>query len=465
MDARRIFAAALAVVLLLGATAFGADARTRNFIVSTPNPHYAKQAAQLAEQYRRDLAIDWLGHELPPWPQPCPIRIHVGPNLGAGGATSFAFHNGQPFNWTMTIQGPPDRLLDSVLPHEVLHTVFATHFGRPLPRWADEGACTTIEHKVEKAKYQRSLIEALTQGRGIPFNQMFAMTEYPPDVLPLYAQGHSLANYLIAMKGKQEYVAFVGNGMKWNNWTAAIEKHYGFKSLSDLQLTWNNWVAQGSPPLRPLDSPGLEPIGPNGGREMLASTHGGAVIRASEVSRTAAGSTPVAMAGYDSSRQQPQNSPAAYNQQLADAGQQEGWYSRKRRRALDTLPPAARGTGNLQSIPAGSLTPGRIDVAAVPQGRTLSRPPQPQTAGQINIDGGYRSPVPTAPRQPAYAVPPGPSGFRGGVPASPTVLPGPATAPAQIMPTTMAPATYSLPAQMPMSMGPTYIGGACIGST
>ena len=127
----------------------------------------------------------------------------MGANLGAGGATSFSFHNGQPFTWTMTIQGPPDRLLDSVLPHEVLHTVFATYFGQPLPRWADEGACTSIEHKTEKAKYHRSLIEALTTGHGIPFNHMFAMTEYPPDVLPLYAQGHSLARYLIGLKGSK----------------------------------------------------------------------------------------------------------------------------------------------------------------------------------------------------------------------------------------------------------------------
>ena len=37
------------------------------------------------------------------------------------------------------------RILDSVLPHEITHTIFATHFGQPLPRWADEGACTTVD--------------------------------------------------------------------------------------------------------------------------------------------------------------------------------------------------------------------------------------------------------------------------------------------------------------------------------
>ncbi len=98
----------------------------------------------------------------------------------------------------MSVQGSHERVLDSVLPHEVTHTIFATHFGRPLPRWADEGACTTVEHPSERNKQTRLLYEFLTTGRGIAFNRMFAMTEYPADILPLYSQGFSLAKFLIA---------------------------------------------------------------------------------------------------------------------------------------------------------------------------------------------------------------------------------------------------------------------------
>ena len=91
------------------------------------------------------------------------------------------------------------RILDSVLPHEVTHTIFATHFRRPLPRWADEGACTTVEHHSERQKQQMFLIDFLHTGRGIAFNQMFAMKEYPQDVMPLYSQGYSLARYLVVV--------------------------------------------------------------------------------------------------------------------------------------------------------------------------------------------------------------------------------------------------------------------------
>ena len=69
----------------------------------------------------------------------------------------------------MNVQGSLERILDSVLPHEITHTIFATHFGRPLPRWADEGACTTVEHSTERRKQEQLLIQFLTSNRGIAF--------------------------------------------------------------------------------------------------------------------------------------------------------------------------------------------------------------------------------------------------------------------------------------------------------
>ena len=220
--------------------------RSQNFIVTAPTPDFAREVCQAAERYREQLAVEWLGHELPPWTSPCPIQVQVGPQLGAGGATSFVFRGGQPSDWTMTIQGSRERLLDSVLPHEVTHTIFATHFGRPLPRWADEGACTTVEHASERGKQQKLLIQFLKTNRGIAFNHMFAMKEYPPDILPLYAQGFSLARFLIAQGGKRKFVDYVGDGMRTNNWPQATRTHYGYNNLSDLQVTWLDWVRHGS---------------------------------------------------------------------------------------------------------------------------------------------------------------------------------------------------------------------------
>ena len=115
---------------------------------------------------------------------------------------------------------------------------------------------------VEREKQHNLLINFLTTGRGIAFNQLFAMTEYPSDVLPLYSQGYSLARFLIAQRGKPHFIRYVGDGMQWNDWGRATHVHYGYKDLSELQLTWLDWVKRGSPPIQPPATLIAEPTAP-----------------------------------------------------------------------------------------------------------------------------------------------------------------------------------------------------------
>ena len=250
---------------------------------------------------------------MPNWSRPCPIRAEVAPNLGAGGATSFVFDRGEVFGWDMKIQGSEERVLDSVLPHEVTHTIFASYFRQPLPRWADEGACTTVEHVSERDKQKQMLIGFLRTGHGIAFHDMFAMKEYPADVLPLYAQGYSLARFLIDQGGRQKFLDFVGDGMKTENWSDDIKKHYKFENLADLQSQWLEWVKRGSPAL-------------DGGRpgEMLAandkSSPGAGAYRAqSDDRQSAGGGSRISMASANNAI-----APSATGSAAAD---DHGWTS------------------------------------------------------------------------------------------------------------------------------------------
>jgi hypothetical protein len=259
MEARfaRISASTLVICLCFVATSRQAGAagyKATNFTVSAPTAQLAQEIGDQAEVYRKQLAIEWLGKELPPWSKPCPIRADVAPSKGAGGATSFVFQHGEVYGWNMNIQGSRERILDSVLPHEVTHTIFASYFRQPLPRWADEGACTTVEHPSEVSKQERNLIQFLRNGRGIPFSQMFAMKDYPKDVMPLYAQGHSLAEWLIENRGRKAFLEFVGDGMQDENWPRAVHEHYGFNNLLEMQTAWNDWVKQGRPHITPATS-------------------------------------------------------------------------------------------------------------------------------------------------------------------------------------------------------------------
>jgi hypothetical protein len=351
----------------------------------------------------------------------CPITVQLA--KGAGGATSFMFDRGVPFGWTMNIQGPPDRILDSVLPHEITHTIFATHFGRPLPRWADEGACTTVEHDIERKRQDGFLIEFLHTDRGIPFNKMFAMKEYPRDILPLYSQGYSLTKYLIQHGGKRKFVDYVGEGMKTNNWTAVTRKYYGYENLSDLQVKWVAWVGQGSPRLVPDDgsagdmrglavsTPPAQPTQPNpqtlidydaiaqatsaaDDRALVAATDSdrskpsvamqialakqnaaygwqAPPAQNSRVFATAeAKSQPPAPSTFSAlSATQPQSPGAS----VASRPISDGWYARQRDRAQDRTPSGPAVADNPQSMPtANSALPGATVPASQVQGSAKS---------------------------------------------------------------------------------------------
>jgi hypothetical protein len=62
----------------------------------------------------------------------------------------------------------------------------------------------------------------------------------------LYAQGHSLATFLIAQGGKQKYLKFVGAGLRGEAWGRATREFYGFENLGALQKSWLDWVRHGS---------------------------------------------------------------------------------------------------------------------------------------------------------------------------------------------------------------------------
>jgi hypothetical protein len=242
----------IAVLLCLGSVqqaVHGATFSTENFLVHASSVQLAKEIGLAAESFRRDLAIEWLGYELTTWPDRCTIVAHVNSRLGAQGATTFLTGNRRAWDFSMEVWGSNERVLDSVLPHEVTHTVFATHFGRRLPRWADEGACTTVEDVSERRKHDKLLVRFLKSGRSIAFHQLFAIQEYPDDILPLYSQGYSLSRFLIEQQGKRAFVKFMERGMARGDWLRAIEVQYGYSSFTELQYTWLEWVKEGSPVL------------------------------------------------------------------------------------------------------------------------------------------------------------------------------------------------------------------------
>ena len=234
--------------------AMGASARSTNFEVEAPTPEIAQQVARYAEHYRDEIARRWLGEPLPDWPSPCAIRITL-TGGEAGGVTSFGFGRGKVLDQEMSLEGRLDRILASALPHEVTHTIFASYFGGPLPRWADEGASLLSEDRRERLRHEQFAADLLARSGGWALGELFTIEEYPQDLMGFYGQGYSVSRFLVEMGGRPRFLSFLRAGMK-DGWDAATRSHYGFTNTRELDRAWRSWhlVASRTMPTEP--SPG-----------------------------------------------------------------------------------------------------------------------------------------------------------------------------------------------------------------
>lgn len=220
----------------------GASYRTANFVVTAPTADAAREMGQAAEHHRRRLATEWLGRELVDWESPCPLRVETGPRLPPSGSTSCVYRAGRAVDWRMAVQGPRERVLSAVLPHEVAHTVLSTHFGRPLPRWVEEGICASIEDKSSRASLAREAKAALLAGKASTVQKMLSLMDYPAEMAGFYAQGYSLTQFLLDRGGPRKLLRCIADAVGDGDWERALGRHYGYAKAADLQRAWRDWL-------------------------------------------------------------------------------------------------------------------------------------------------------------------------------------------------------------------------------
>jgi len=180
-------------------------------------------------------------------------------------------------------------------------------------------------------------------------------------------------------------------------------------SLSELQVTWNEWVAQGCPALTPRTSPSLEPL-PEGAEEQLVSAT--------------------------------KDDPRTMLMAARSGTTGDGWYSRKRRRALNgpQRQPIPQNPRPHRTPP--SAGPSIADIATLPRDNQMARPQQPQMPRQIIVDPGQGAPR-------GYAVPS--TGYPQTMRAPRSI---PMTTPGTVVPMTTPGARppMTMPTPMPMTM-------------
>lgn len=217
----------------------GASIRSANFNVDAPSRDVAQRVAEQAETCRTAIAIAWLGHDLPTWSRPCPIKVRL-TDGEAGGLTSFGFTQGRVSDQSMTVEGRLDRILASALPHEVTHTIFASYFGGPMPRWADEGASLLSEDDRELRRHDKIAVDLLARRGELPLARLFVIEDYPKDLMSFYGQGYSISRFLVEMGGRPRFLQYVRDGLK-DGWDSATRNHYQLANVRELDRAWRSW--------------------------------------------------------------------------------------------------------------------------------------------------------------------------------------------------------------------------------
>jgi hypothetical protein len=228
------------LLLIICSGAMGAGmAHDENFIVMAPDQTLADELIARANQFRREVAIEWLGRELPPSVGRTIINVELSDGIDRG----FTWPIDSPARkchkmWLTTSR---ERALGSTLRHEITHVVMATRFRGMMPPWAEEGAAS-LEDDSHRIETRQDVIAWYNETGAWPnlTNVLQADCILATDKA-LYSVAASVTEYLLACKDRKTFLAFAVAG-KQSGWDRALAEHYGIGGVGQLQEAWQAWA-------------------------------------------------------------------------------------------------------------------------------------------------------------------------------------------------------------------------------
>jgi hypothetical protein len=237
----------LLLLLLAGAipsvTRGAGFAFSDNFLVLAPDRPLAYAVLAQAEAFRKQVAREWLGEELPPGEGKASIHVKLSPSHDDG------------FTWATD---GPDRRLHKVwltttregatgatLLHEVVHLVFATRFAGRLPIWVEEGVASLTDSQ-ERIRTRRRILQQCAQTGNWPdVARLFQLPTIPANQQSAYTVAASLTEYLLSRGDRSKLLRFALSGRQ-GGWDQALRQHYGLAGVGELQSAWQAWASQPS---------------------------------------------------------------------------------------------------------------------------------------------------------------------------------------------------------------------------
>jgi len=212
-------------------------ARSENFIVLASTQPMADQVLSSAEHHRRQLAIEWLGGELPAGAGRTAITAKLDPTKNNGLTWPKRDNSGKLHHVFLNI--PDAKLVDAMVCHEMAHVVFNTYRDEGLPAWIEEGAASFGDDPERVAIRQRSV--AGFRASGFPrLEFLFSETNVSSSAREQYAAAASVTEFLLAKGDKPNFVRFGVEAQQYG-WQRALHSCYGIRSVQDLQGQWVAW--------------------------------------------------------------------------------------------------------------------------------------------------------------------------------------------------------------------------------
>jgi hypothetical protein len=250
MKAMRPICCTLVVLAVASRVDAAGFAMSDNFTVFTPSyptqqdaQAYAREVLQSAEVWRREIARQWLGEELPPSVGQTIVNVSFSEQQDAG--LTWAKDDPRRRYHTLYLTTTPDRALGSTLAHEMVHVVLATRFPHPqrLPAWLEEGVASSYDDGPRQTTRQRILSWIAKTGNWPDAESLLNSPNMATRDKTAYATASSMTEFLLTRGDKRTLLEF-GQYANQAGWDAALNKYYRLNGTAALQRNWQQWLQQ-----------------------------------------------------------------------------------------------------------------------------------------------------------------------------------------------------------------------------
>lgn len=218
--------------MALSGTARAVEARigsNENFNVLASTPELMRWALVRCNELRREIALEWLGEELPPGAGYAHLHIEVCQDRDCGQTMPMDPKSGRKTLFWVTC---PAEHLEGTLAHEMVHVVFAHQFPEGMPIWANEGIASRYDDPGRKRirqelmrhyapKHWPSVEELLGQPQGAIKDQY------------AYALSEAIVDYFLRLGSRERFVQFVSDSRSDLN--GALWEHYRIANVKELE--------------------------------------------------------------------------------------------------------------------------------------------------------------------------------------------------------------------------------------